>query len=29
MKAGVINGMPQLDVIRASPLCANCGLPRD
>ena len=29
MTAGVINAMPQPDSSRASPFCANCGLPRD
>ena len=29
MNGGIISALPQLDVMRASYLCPNCGLPRD
>jgi hypothetical protein len=29
MNGGIVNALPQLDVMRASYLCPNCGLPRD
>jgi hypothetical protein len=29
MNGGIVSALPQLDVIRASYLCPNCGLPRD
>ena len=29
MNGGIVSALPQLDVMRASYLCPNCGLPRD
>ena len=29
MNGGIVSAMQQLDVMRASALCPNCGLPRD
>lgn len=29
MNGGIVNALPQLDVMRASYFCPNCGLPRD
>ncbi len=29
MNGGIVSTLPQLDVMRASYLCPNCGLPRD
>ncbi len=29
MNGGIVGAMQQLDVMRVSALCPNCGLPRD